>query len=90
VSGKQVKRERRRQRALGIEPALDRKRRLENEAAEAAEAERLAAEKYAREHPEEHARQMEERRRRGAALMRTLSGAVLALGGGTAWPPRRH
>jgi hypothetical protein len=65
MSAKQAKRLRQKQRAAGVEPRLDVKRRLSQEEHDRREAAVEGRLKFKREHPEEYADQEAERIRKG-------------------------
>jgi hypothetical protein len=76
MSGKQSKRERRRQRAAGEVPALDAKRAERRRRVEEIETARIERERFRVEHPDEYAAQLAESRRRGAQAMRVFASAL--------------
>ena len=80
MSGKQAKRLRQQQRAAGIEPHLDAKRRRAAEAAASLKNRRAAEERFRLDYPEEYARQQLAQRGELARAMRLMS-AVLGVVG---------
>ena len=80
MSGKRAKQLRKQQRAAGIEPHLDAKRRRVAEAAALIEKQRAEAETFRLEHPEEYARQQRENKEKFQQAMTaitTVLGAII-------------
>jgi hypothetical protein len=79
MSGKRAKRLRRDQRAAGIEPLLDAKRRQSAEEAARREQQQAEAERFRRDHPEEYALRQREARQASERALRTMAAVMAAI-----------